>query len=96
LIFIENKNSKFFFSIFLSQDSSPCFKVVSKIFGTGKIKMEYMRLSLPVAFHYEYTPKSITREKRMTALSLYRSQIEEEAESKYFSYIKKFLNLFKF
>lgn len=64
-----------------SQDSSPCFKIVSKTFGAEKTRMEYLRLSLPVTFNDEYTPRVLTREKRMNALSIYKSQLEEEAES---------------
>lgn len=40
-----------------ANDSIPCIKVTSKSFGTGKTRMEYLRLSLPVTFHDEFVPK---------------------------------------
>lgn len=39
------------------QDSVPCIKLASKTFGTEPTKMEYLRLSLPIKFHDEYTSK---------------------------------------
>ena len=31
-----------------------CIKLVSRIFGTNKTKMEFLRLNLPVTFHDEF------------------------------------------
>jgi len=39
------------------QDSVPCIKLASKTFGMEQTKMEYLRLSLPIKFHEEYTSK---------------------------------------
>lgn len=65
-----------------SQDTPPCIKIISKTFGTtDKTSIEYLRLSLPVTFHDEYLSKSTIMERRMNALNVYRSQIEEEAEN---------------
>lgn len=66
----------------LSNDSLPCIKLISKSFGTEKTKMEYMRLSLPVTFHDEFLSRSTVKEKRMQALHMYKSQNEEETDSK--------------
>ncbi len=46
------------FSIFFSPDAPPCLKLISKSFGNvDKIKMEYLRLNLPVTFHDEFLTK---------------------------------------
>lgn len=85
-----------------SPDSPPCLKLISKSFGNiDKIKMEYLRLNLPVTFNDEFLTRylflncyfsplikisirSIINERRMNALNIYKSQLEEEAESKEF------------
>lgn len=40
-----------------AKETMPCIKLISKSFGSGKTKMEYLRLSLPVTFHEEFVPK---------------------------------------
>jgi hypothetical protein len=72
-------------------DSTPCVKLISKSFGSGKTKMEYLRLSLPVQFQDELVSRSIVREKRLNALNMYKSQLEEEAESKCIKQNKLFI-----
>ena len=63
-------------------DSTPCIKLLSKSFGSSeKTGMEYLRLSLPLTFHSEFTAKSVIRERQKNALSLYRSQMEEDNEN---------------
>lgn len=64
-----------------NNDNTPCMKLTSKSFGSGKTKMEYLRLSLPVCFNEEFVSRSTVKEKRMNALALYKSQLEEEADN---------------
>ena len=72
-----------------NNDNTPCMKLISKSFGSGKTKMEYLRLSLPVTFHDEFVSRSVVREKRMNALAIYKTQLEEEVEnSKFLFYFK--------
>lgn len=40
-----------------ANEATPSIKLISKSFGSGKTKMEYLRLSLPVTFHDEFVPK---------------------------------------
>jgi ryanodine receptor 2 len=78
-----NESLEVHFNASSGQSSNPTIKVISKIYGNSFTRMEYLRLSLPITFNSEFVSKSVLRDKRNQALSMYKSQIEEENVDRY-------------
>ena len=62
-----------------SRDNPPLIKLQSRLFGTlDKVEFEFLRLSLPLCCHDEFTPRQITLDRRQRSLHEYLESQEEK------------------
>jgi len=62
-----------------SRDNPPLIKLQSRLFGTlEKVEFEFLRLSLPLTCHDQFTPRQMTLDRRQMALHEFMESQEEK------------------